>query len=324
MMRRSLLLFLGFVLSTLAAIAPAQQPDKIPVIGVLTVSAGPNEPFLVAFRKGLRERGYVEDQNIKIEHRNAQGQIGRLPLLAEELVQLKVDVILAPIAPLVRAAKQATSTIPIVMVAHDYDPVAARFIDGLSRPGGNITGISTLQSDLVGKRLELLKDVLPNAKRIAVLWDEFGQQQLDELIPAARILGLQLELIELRAPYDFKAALVTAKQRKTDAVTAMFSPVFYVNRAQLAERARAAGLPAIFQQEEFVEAGGLLSYGPDRNETFGRAAYFVDRILKGTKPADLPVEQPTRFRLVVNMKTAKALGVKFPESVLVRVDEVIK
>ena len=324
MMPRCLPLVLAFVLTTLAALAPAQQPSRVPVIGVLMVSGGPNDPVVEAFRKGLRERGYVEGRNIRMEHRSAQGHIDRLPRLAEVLVQLKVDVILAPIAPLLRAAKQATGTIPIIMVAHDYDPVALGLVDSLSRPGGNITGISTLQSELVGKRLELLKDALPKAKRVAVFWDDFGRQQLDELIPAARILGLQLELIELRAPYDFKAAFKTAKRKQTDAVTAMFSPVFYQNRVHIADLARAAGLPAVFQQEEFVEAGGLLSYGPDRSATFGRAAYFVERLLKGATPSDLPIEQPTKFKLVVNMKTAKALGVTFPESILIRIDEVIK
>ena len=248
----------------------------------------------------------------------------RLPGLAEELVRLKVDAIVAGTEASVRAAKKATGTIPIVMVMYDYDPVASGLIDSISRPGGNITGIFPRHSDLVGKRLELLKEAVPRLSRVAVFWDAYSRRQLDELEPAARSLGVQLQLIELRAPYDFEMAFKAVKQKKAGAVMFLFSPVFYVQRARIAALALKNGLPTVFQNHEYVEDGGLLSYGPSRVDTFGRAPYFIDRLLKGAKPADLPIEQPTKFKLVVNLKTAKALGIKVPESILLRADEVIR
>ncbi len=210
------------------------------------------------------------------------------------------------------------------MVLYDYDPVAAELIDSFSRPGGNITGLFTRQSELVGKRLELLKQALPGVSRVAVFWDSFGRRQLEELEPAARSLGIQLQLVELRAPYDFEVAFKAAKQKGAGAVTLLFSPLFYAQRAQIGALAVKYRLPMVISQPDYVEPGGLLSYGPRWADTWGRAAYFIDRLLKGTKPSDLPVERTTNFKLVVNLRTAKALGITIPESMLLRADEVIQ
>ena len=284
----------------------------------------PNDGQVEAVRTGLRELGYVDGRNIRIEYRGAQGQADRLPRLAEELVRLKVDALVVGAEPAVRAARQATGTIPIVMVLYDYDPVVAELIDSFSRPGGNITGIFTRQSELVGKRLELLKQALPGVSRVAVFWDSFGRRQLEELEPAARSLGIQLQLVQLQVPYDFETAFKTAKQKRADAVTLLFSPVFYTQRVQIGALALKYRLPMVISQPDYVEPGGLMSYGPRWADTWGRAAYFIDRLLKGAKPSDLPVERTATFKLVVNLKTAKALGITIPESLLPRADEVIR
>jgi putative ABC transport system substrate-binding protein len=197
-------------------------------------------------------------------------------------------------------------------------------IDSLNRPGGNITGVFTRQSDLVAKRIELLKESLPDVSRIAVFWDSFGRGQLDELKPAARLLGVHLEPVQLQAPYDFKRAFNDAKKRRAGALMVLFSPVFNTEHARITALAIENRLPGIYQERYFVESGGMLSYGPDPGDAFGRAAYFIDRLLKGAKPADLPVEQVSKFKLVVNLKTAKTLGVTIPESIMVRADEVIR
>ena len=317
-------LVLAFVLTTLAALAPAQQPGKVPVIGVLMVSAGPDDPVVEAFRKGLRERGYVEGRNIRIEHRSAQGQIDQLPHLAEELVRLRADIIVSAAEPALRAVKQATRTIPVVMILHDYDPVALGLIDSFSSPGGNFTGISSLQFELIGKRLELLKETLRGLSRVAVLFDEFSRGQLEQIASPARALGIALKFVELRAPRDYRQAFATARQAKAGAAMVLFSPVFYVDRERIVAEALRYRLPTMFQDHHYVEAGGLMSYGPSVPETFERAAYFAERLLKGAKPRDLPVEQPLRFVLKINSKTAKAIGVTWPESILIRADEVIE
>jgi putative ABC transport system substrate-binding protein len=314
---------LSFV--ALAFAVSAQQPDRISVVGVLLITAGPNDPLIMGgLRQGLRKAGYVEGRNIRIEHRYARGHVEDLPRLAEELVRLKVDVIVVGAEPLVRAAKQATSTIPIVMVVWDRDPIEAGSIDSFNRPGGNVTGIFTRTSELAGKRLELLKEAMPSVSRIAVLWDSFGQRQLELLEPAARSLGVQLHSIEMRAPYDFGAAIKTAKRERVEAMMVMFSPVFYVERARIAALALDSHMPTMYQEDSTVLAGGLISYGPTFQEMWFRAGYFVDRLLKGAKPSELPVEQATKFRLVVNLKTAQALGLTMPQSILLRADEVIR
>jgi putative ABC transport system substrate-binding protein len=322
--KRSLFLGMAFSFAASAIAVWAQQPDRVPVVGVLMLSAGPNEGPAQGLREGLRQLGYVEGQNIRIEFRSAQGQADRLARLAQELAELKVNVIVTGAEPIARAAQRATDTIPIVVVLSDHDPVASGLVTTLSRPGGNITGVFTLQSELVGKRLELLKEALPRVSRVAVFWDTYSQRQLDELQQAARSFGIQYQSIELRAPYDFKAAFRIAKQKKAGAVIVLFSPVFYRDRARIAALALEAGLPTMNQEESWVTAGGLISYGPTIAHTFGRAAYFVDRLLKGAKPGDLPVEQSTSFKLTVNVRSAQALGLTIPQSILLRADEVIR
>jgi putative ABC transport system substrate-binding protein len=287
------------------------------------LTASPNDPIIERIRRDLRSLGYVDGQTIRIEYRGAQGQVDRLPQLAKELVDLKADAIIVGAESFARAAKQATTTVPIVMVAFDYDPVAAGLVDSLNRPGGNVTGIFPRTSDLVGKNLELLKELLPRVSRVAVLYDALWTRQLEALKPAAHSLGAQLQLIEVRAPYDYNAAFKEAT-KKVDAMMVLSSPHSYVARDQIANLALKYKLPTICQSDPLVRAGGLISYGPDLVATFGRTAYFVDRVLKGDSPAGLPIEQPTQYLLVVNLKTAKALGITIPESILARADELIR
>ena len=308
------------------AIAPvwAEQAEKVPVVGLLMLTVGPNDPVIQTIRRELRSLGYVDGQTIRIEYRGAQGQADRLPKLAQELVDLKTDAIVVGAVSIARAAKQATTTIPIIMVAFDYDPVAAGLVDSLSRPGGNVTGIFPRTSDLVGKNLELLKELLPRASHVAVLYDDLSIRQLEALKDAARTLGVQLHLIEVRPPFDYSAAFKDAARKKPDAMMVLNSAHSYIARDQIANLALQYKLPTICQLEPNVRAGGLISYGPDQLGTFGRTAYFVDRVLKGASPAGLPIEQPTQYLLLVNLKTAKALGITIPESILVRADEVIR
>jgi putative ABC transport system substrate-binding protein len=282
--------------------------------------------FIQAFEHRLRELGYVEGQNLVIEFRTGEGKAERYPTLAAELVNLSVDVLLAsgPEATL-RAARHATGTIPIVMVAIDYDPVARGYVAGLPRPGGNITGLFFQQLELTGKRLELLKDALPRLTRVAVLWDAFSADQLPAAEAAAGRLGVQLQPMQLRnPPYAYAEAVSAAAQARVEALLPLMSPVFFRERARLLELVGTHRLPAIYGQREFVEAGGFMAYGVNFSTMYRRAADYVDRILKGAKPADLPVEQPTKFELVVNLRTAKALGLTIPPSVLMRADEIIQ
>ena len=322
---RFLFIVLGLMVTCATSPSWAQQTDKIPVIGVLLITAGPNDPLIMGgLRQGLRDAGYVEGRNTKIEHRYARGHVEELPRLARELVQLKVDVIVVGAEPIVRAAKQATSTIPIVMVLWDHDPVAAGLIDSFNHPGGNITGIFSRTSELAGKRLELLKEAIPSLSRVAVLWDSFSARQLEVLKSAAQSLGLQLRLIEMRAPYNFDAAFKAAARDKAGAMMVMFSPVFYAERVRVAEAALKVHMPTMYQDESAVAAGGLLSYGPVPGEMWIRVGYFVDRLLKGAKPSELAVEQATTYRLVINEKTAKALKLTIPQSLMLRADEIIQ
>ena len=315
----------AFVLLGLANIA-WPQANKIPVIGVLMVSAGPEDPIFQSMRAGMLERGYVKDRDYRIEHRTARGQVERLPQLARELVDLKVDVIVVSLEPVVRILKGLTSTIPIpiVIVSYDHDPVASGFVVSLGRPGGNITGIASRIPDLVGKRLEILKETLPGVNRVAVFWDAFSRGQLDKLAPAARALGIELERIELTGNYDIESAYILAEQRKCAATFMLLSPRFFVRRMEFEPLALKHRLPTAHYDETVVKRGGLMSYGPSNADLFKRAAYFIDRIFKGTAPKDLPIEQEEGLKLVVNQKTAKALGIKVPESILLRADEVIR
>jgi putative ABC transport system substrate-binding protein len=288
------------------------------------VNAGPNETVVESVRAGLRGLGYIDGKTLRIEYRGAQGHVDRLPTLAQELVQLKVDAIVVGAEASARAAKQTTRSIPIVFAMYDVDPVAVGLIDSMSNPGGNVTGIFSRQSDLVGKRLELLRELLPHLTRVAVLWDSFGRRQLDQTKSSAHELGLDLALIEMRAPYDFEKAFKAARKMKAGAMLILFSPVFNTEEAKLSQLAIKSKLPSMSQDPDNVRAGVLLAYGPSRAEVFGRVAYYVDRLLKGAKPSELPVEQSANFRLVVNQKTARALGLTIPQPILLRADEVIQ
>jgi putative ABC transport system substrate-binding protein len=322
--RSLVLLGIALTLGLVSVATCAEQPSRTALLGVLVPSIGASDALIDAMRDGLRQLGYVEGQSIRIEFRSAQGKLERLPGLAEELVRLKVDVIVAGADPAIRAAQRATSTIPIVMVGYAYDPVASGLIDSYGRPGGNLTGVFTRLSELVGKRLQLLKEVVPHLSRVAIFWDSFGRRELDEVEPAAHLLGLQVTLVELQAPYDFQTAFKTAKQKNAGAVVLLFSSEFYVARAQIAASALRFKLPIAAGSSQYTEAGGLLSYGPEGVDAYHRVAYFVDRLLKGAKPSDLPVEQTATFRLVINQRSADALGLTIPQSILQRADGVIQ
>jgi putative ABC transport system substrate-binding protein len=299
-----------------------QSPDRVPIVGLLTVTAGPSDPVATKFRDGLAQLGYIDGQNIKIDHRNAQGHPENLPRLADELVRMPVDVIAVGAEPALSAVARATTTIPIVVVSVDDDLVATGLVKSLSHPGGNITGLSALQSEVARKRLELLRDAIPGLTRVCVFWDPLNRRGASEIDSAARSMGLAMQPIKVPEPYDFDAAFRTVKKTKAGAVLVLFSPGFYIQRERLAKAALSARVPVMYPNSSEVEAGGLMSYGPE--SLWGRAAYYVDRVLKGTKPSELPIEQVSQFRLVVNARTASALGITFPESIWVRVDEVIK
>ena len=317
-------LAVGFALSL--AFAPlaveAQEAGKVARIGVLVApSAASFSPRIEVFRKGLREHGYVEGKNIVFEYRYAEGKLDRLPELAAQLVGLKVDVIVTASDSAVRAAQKATSTIPIVFAAVS-DPVATRLVESLARPGQNITGLSVLAPELDGKRLELLKEAVPKTGRVAVLFGPGYPRKETE--NAARALGIQIVSLPVRELGDFEPAFETARKENVHALLTSPHPLINTVRERIVEFAAKNRLPAMYGGPEFVEAGGLMSYAPSYTDLFRRAATYVDKILKGVKPADLPVEQPAKFELVINLKTAKALGLKIPQSLLIRADHVIE
>jgi len=299
----------------------AQQASKVKRIGFLRVGPPPTT-FIEGFRQGLRELGYLEGQNITIEYGLARSA-AQLPDVAAELVRLKVDVLVASGTPSVLPARNATSTIPVVFVAA-IDPVATGVVASLARPGGNVTGVTAMHADLTGKRLELLKELLPKLSRIAVLVrDHPGHAQyVQEAELAARTLGAQLQVLAVRDPRDFEGAFSAA--RGASALLPVDDAVFTAHRTQLAELALKNRLPTMYGLSEAVVAGGLMAYGPHYGDLYRRAATHVDKILKGARPADLPVEQPSKFQLVLNLRTAKALGLTIPQSVLIRVDQVIQ
>ena len=309
-------------------IAEAQQPVKVPRIGWLTgspLSGNPErrEPF----RQGLRELGYVEGKTIVIEWRAADGKRDRYPMLLAELLRLKVDVIVCDSAGSTRHAKEATSTIPIVMT-NDGDPVGNGFVASLARPGGNITGLSTLSPEISGKRLELLKEIVPKLSRVALFGTStsaINAQELKEVELAAGALGVKLQYLDVLAPKDIETAFRAAAKERSDAVLMNVSGALITSqRKEIAELAVKSRLPAIYAVSEDVDAGGLMSYGTNFDDLFRRAAVYVDKILKGAKPADLPVEQPTKFEFVINLKAAKQIGLTIPPNVLARADKVIK
>ncbi len=304
----------------------AQQPAGIPRIGILIApSASILSARVEAFRQRLRELGYVEGKNIVIEYRYAEGKLERLPDLAAELVRLKVDVIVTA-GPATLAAKKASATIPIVFAAAN-DPVGTGLVSSLARPGGNITGLSIMAPDLDGKRLELLKEAFPKVARVAFLWQPAGSRgnlALTEMEAAAKALGVKLQSLEVRGLDDFDSAFARAKRDGAQALITTHNPLITTQQRQVLDFAAKNRLPAMYPDSEFVEAGGLMSYAPNYTDLFRRAADFVDKILKGTKPADIPVEQPTKFEFVVNLKAAKQIGVTVPPNVLARADRVIR
>ncbi len=321
-------LALGLLLSPL--VADAQQAVKIPQLGYLDgTSLSVFSHYVEAFRQGLRAQGYIEGQNIVIEYRWAEGKLDRLPELAAELVRLKVDVIYAPTTRAAVAAKAATRTTPIVFGA-TADPVGSGLVASLARPGGNLTGLTFLGAELVPKRLELLREVVPGTARVAVLRDPGAHAErtikamLEETGVAARALGVQLLILEARGSNDLEPAFSAMVRERAGALLTLPSPIFSAERRRLVNLAAKHRLPAVYFDKTYVEAGGLMSYGASITDNHRRAATYVAKILRGAKPADLPVEQPTRFELVVNLKTAKTLGLTIPPSVLVRADEVIQ
>jgi putative tryptophan/tyrosine transport system substrate-binding protein len=320
-------ILVGVMLFALSYSASAQQPKKVPRIAYLTI---PPLSAIVsrteAFRQGLGEHGYVEGKNIVIEWRSADGKADRLPSLADALVRLKVDVIVTGGPAATRPAKEATNTIPIVM-AQDSDPVASGFVASLARPGGNITGLSTLAPEICGKQLELLKEIIPRFSRVVVLGnstDPGNAQMLRETELAASAFGVKLQYTDIVASTDFEGAFRAASNGRADAVLLLPNPLVTPQRREIAELAVKSRLPAIYYRREHVEDGGLMTYGVRYTDLDRRAATYVDKILKGAKPADLPVERPTKFELIINLKAAKQIGLTIPPSVLARADKVIR
>ena len=326
MTKQILPLTLCAMLFALCSSAQAQQPAKIPRLGVLTGgSASSDSTRIQAFLQGLRELGWVEGQNIVIEYRHAEGKLDRFKKLAAELMTSRVDIIIAQAPAAVRAAKGASSTIPIVM-AHGGDPVAQGFVASLARPGGNVTGLSNFSAELSGKRLELLKEAFPNVSRVAVIWNPDAPGPVlsfTELEIAANALKVPLQSLQVRGPKDFERAFQAAREQAGSLVVIQ-DVVSVTHLKRIVELAAMHRLPAIYMGKEWAEAGGLMSYGVSQPDLHRRAAVYVDKILKGAKPADLPVEQPTKFEFIINLKTAKQIGLTIPPNVLARADRVIK
>jgi len=321
-----LTLLLGVLLAPLSA-TEGQQATKVPRVAYLTaVSLSANAARIEAFRQGLRKLGYVEGKNIIIEWRGADGKPDRLPVLAAELVRLKVDIVVSGGPTVTRPVKEATTTIPIVMT-FDNDPVGSGFAASLARPGGNITGLSTLAPDIGGKQLELLKEIIPRLTRVAVLGTSTqagNAQSLNEIELAARAFKVHRQYLDVKDHKDIETAFQAALNGHADAVLVLISPVIFSQRKQIADLAATDRLPAIYPWSEFVEDVGLMSYGVRVNDLDRRAATYVDKILKGAKPADLPIEQPTKFEFVINLKAAKQIGLTIPPTVLARADKVIR
>ncbi len=314
-------------LASCGAVATAQQPAKIPRIGFqLDSSPSAVSARLEAFRQGLRELGYVEGKNIVIEWRSAEGKPDRRSELAADLVRLKVDLIVTAGPTVTRVVKEATSTIPIVM-AQDTDPVGSGFVASLARPGGNITGLSSLSSEISGKQLELLKEIVPRLSRVAVIGNSTNPgdaQALRETVLAAGSVGVYLQYLDVLDPKDIETAYRAATKGHADALLVLGNPILNAQRKQVVDLAVKHRLPATYTRPEFVEAGGLMIYGASYTDLFRRAAFYVDKIIKGAKPADLPVEQPKKFEFVINLKAAKQIGLTIPPNVLARADKVIK
>jgi putative ABC transport system substrate-binding protein len=322
--RRTFLAGTGAVLLAAPLVVEAQQAEKVPRIGVLNI-APRSGPFFQAFDQRLRKLGYVEGQKVAIEYRSAEGKVETLARLATELVGLKVDVIVTSTEPAARAVKEATNTIPIVMVGINYDPIALGYVASLARPGGNVTGVFFRHIELTAKRLELFKEMLPTVRRVAVFSDPLTIDQLREVEAANTRTHFRLQSLELRhSPYDLGSTFGIAMRSHAEALFVLESSPIFRERMQIAQLALKNRLPTSFAFREYVDAGGLMAYGANFVDMAGLAAVYVDKILKGAKPADLPVEQPTKFELVINLKTAKALGLIVPQSILQQADEVIR
>jgi len=329
MVRKAILVWLVALALAPFHLADAQQPKKNPRVGYVSGSGDASNPgpLVEAFRQGLRDLGYLEGKNILVEYRYAEGKLERIPGLALELVQLKVDVVVVAALPAVRAVKKATKTIPIVMVT-GQDPVATGLVDSLAHPGGNITGLTRLTGELRGKRLELLKEVIPRMSRVGVLVDANMTElasAFNDYETAARALKIQLQSLEVRSPNpDFEGAFQAAAKARVSALITINTSLLNRHPKRIADLAIKNRLPSMYEESDSVEAGGLMSYASNDAWNFRRAAYYVDKILKGAKPADLPIEQPTKFEFVINLKTANALNLTIPQSVLFRADKVIK
>jgi putative tryptophan/tyrosine transport system substrate-binding protein len=324
--RRAFITLLGGAAATWPLVASAQQAGKVYRIGFLFYGSPGPSPEVEAFRQGLREHGYVEGQNIAVEYRFASGQVGQLPELAAELVRLKVDVIVTPTTPASMAAKQATSTIPIV-IAGVADAVGAGLVADFARPGGNVTGLTSISAELGGKRLELLKGVVAKASRVAVLYNPADRSNvlvLKELEEAAPALGMTLQPLEVREPGQFEGAFAAMNRERADALFGAAGVLTYEHRKTVVDLAAKSRIPTLWGHRQFVDAGGLMSYAVNFYDQCRRAATYVDQILKGAKPGDLPVQQPTKFEFIINLETAKALGLTIPPTLLALADEVIE
>ena len=306
-----------------------QRSNNIPIVAYLASTTSSDDPLNIAWRQGLRELGYVDGQNIRLEFRTALGHFDRLPSLAEELVKLKVDVIFVANLVTAQAATRATSTIPIVTAL--FDPLSSGFVTNLAHPGGNVTGVSGMSSALLAKRLQLLKESIPQIKRVAVMWkpDIYSSNKIRQVIredleAAARSLSIELKFVDVRTPDEFEPAFSTIDRTHAQAVYFIESPFFYVHRITLAALALKARIPTIAAARNYTDEGTMMSYGANYAEQLRRSAVYVDKILKGAKAGDLPIEQPTKFELVVNLRTAKALGITIPQAILLQADEVIR
>jgi len=326
-MMKNLIYLLIIAIMVVGAVVQAQQPVKVPRVGYLSGgSLSTLAARIDAFRQGLRELGYIEGKNIAIEWRDSKGNFDRVRELAEELVRLKMDVIVSPGPAVTRPLKQATSTIPIVM-AQDTDPVGSGFVVSLARPGGNITGLAALAPEMGGKQLEILKEIVPKLSRVAVVGNSTvpgDAQALRETVLAAGAYEIYLRYLDLRNANDIDAVFQAAAKGRADAVLILGNPTLNAHRQQIVDQVVKHRLPATYTRPEYIDEGGLMYYGTNYNDLFRRAAGYVDKILKGAKPADLPVEQPTKFELIVNLKAAKQIGLTIPNKVLAKADRVIR
>jgi len=324
MMKLFRLIAIAVAFTVCAALASAQQSQNIPRVGILFIG-GQDQPHLEAFKQGLRDRGYIEGKNIALEYRYAEGREDRLPELAAELVQVKVDVIVVTADISAQAAQRATKTLPIVVTTGD--PVTWGLADSLAKPGGNVTGLSVLLADLSGKRVEILKETFPKLTRVAALWNPTGRVAspvFKETSAAAQALSLQLHSFEVQTLQDIEKALVEIPKLRSSALLVLLTPLVTLHSKRIVELALKQHLPGMYPTRQFAEEGGLMAYGPLIGDLYRRAATYVDKILKGAKPADLPVEQPMRFEFIINLKTAKQIGLTIPPNVLARADKVIR